>query len=101
MIESMQEDLDTTMYNTDDFAELITLNGVTVTALVGDIGNTTEQSLNVRGAELSCCVRVSEVESVVNGQSAVVRGVSYRVVGEPMADRLEWSFMLARDMVSL
>jgi len=101
LIDQISADLDAVFYNTDEFAETITLNGVTVSALVGDIDNTTEQSLNVHGAELSCCVRVSEVASVVNGQSAIVRGVNYRVIGDPVQDRLEWSFMLGKNLVSL
>lgn len=100
MFAQMQTDLDA-LYSLEEFAELITLAGVEVTAFVDTPAETSEQSLAIRNVSLSVSVRVSEVPSVVRGAVAVVRGITYRVLGDPQSDRLEWQLNLAQEMVSL
>ena len=99
-MEQQQEDLDA-IYIADEFAEVITLNGVTVLAMVSEPTETTEQFPAVRGVSLTVTVRVSEVMVVKQGDAVVVRGSTYRVLGDPQSDRLEWNLDLAQDMVSL
>ena len=99
-MEQQQEDLDA-IYIADEFAEVITLNGVTVLAMVSDPTETTEQFPAVRGVSLTVTVRVSEVVAVKQGDAVVVRGSTYRVLGDPQSDRLEWNLDLAQEMVSL
>lgn len=99
-MEQQQEDLDT-IYTADEFAEVITLNGVTVLAMVSDLTGTTEQFPAIRGVSLTVTVRVSEVIAVKQGDAVVVRGSTYRVLGDPQSDRLEWNLNLAQEMVSL
>ena len=79
-MEQQQEDLDA-IYIADEFAEVITLNGVTVLAMVSDPTETTEQFPAVRGVSLTVTVRVSEVVAVKQGDAVVVRGSTYRVLG--------------------
>ncbi len=99
-MEQQQEDLDA-IYTADEFAEVITLNGVAVLAMVSDPTETTEQFPAVRGVSLTVTVRVSEVMVVKQGDAVVVRGSTYRVLGDPQSDRLEWNLDLAQEMVSL
>lgn len=96
----MQSDLNA-IYTTDEFGELITLGGVEVVAILGQPEETSEQSLRVRNVELLATVRVSEVASVQNRTVAVVKGTTYRVLGDPLNDGLEWHLQLAQEMVSL
>jgi len=98
--EQQQSDLDA-IYTTDEFGEEITLGGSTVTAIVGEPDETTEQSLAVRGVGLTISVRVSEVPTVSRGVAVVVRGSTYRVLGDPQSDTLEWHLDLAQEMVTL
>jgi len=98
--EQQQADLDA-IYSTEEFAELITLDGVEVTALVGTPDATSERNLPIENVSLTASVRVSEVPSIARQASAVVRGVTYRVVGNPLNDTLEWQLNLSREMVTL
>lgn len=100
LLTDMQSDLDA-IYNTDEFAELITLDGVEVTGIVGIPDEISEQSIAVRNVALTLSVRVSEVASVGNRMLAVVGGKTYRVLGDPVSDGLEWNLNLAQEMVSL
>ncbi len=99
-LEQQQSDLDA-IYTTDEFAEEITLGGVTVIGLVGELDPTTEQFPSVRGVSLMVSVRVSEAPVVKRGDAVAVRGSTYRVLGDPQNDRLEWNLDLAQEMVSL
>ena len=99
-LEQQQDDLDA-MYCTDEFAEEIILNGVTVIGLVGGLNPSQEQFPAVRGVSLMVSVRVSEVMAVKRGDAVVVRGTTYRVLGDPQSDRLEWNLDLAQEMVTL
>jgi hypothetical protein len=95
LLTDMQSDLDA-IYTTDEFAEEITFNGVSgVLAMVGDLDDDSEQSPSIETTSLTINLRVSEVASVTRGQVAVIRGVSYLVIGQPLNDRLEWSVELA------
>jgi len=96
----MKSDLDA-IYTTDEFAETITLDGVEVLAIVGEPAETSEQAVAISNVELTASVRVSEAASVSNRSVAVVRGTTYRVLGDPLNDRLEWQLNLAREMVTL
>ena len=98
--EQMLSDLDA-IYTTDEFAELITLASVTVTAIIGIPEETSEQSLPVRNVALRLSVRVSEVAAVARNAVAVVGGTTYRVLGDPLHDGLEWNLDLAQEMVTL
>ena len=97
-LDQMRADLDA-IYTNGEFAEEITHNGTTVLAMVGDAAGNTEQYPAVRGASLSLSVRVSEVAEVANGDAMVVRGSTYKVIGDPTNDRLEWSVNLALNKV--
>lgn len=100
LLADMQSDLDA-IYTTDEFAEQITLNGVEgVLALVADLEEASEQPIQIETVGLSVSVRVNEVPSVSRGHVAVVRGVSYRVQGQPQNDRLEWQLELRKDLVA-
>lgn len=99
-LEQQREDLDA-IYSTDEFAEMITLRGVDVTALVGVPEETSEQYPNIQNVALTVSVRVSEVVAVRRGDAAVVRGTTYRVLGDPQSDRLEWYLDLEQEMVTL
>ena len=99
-MEQQQKDLDA-IYSTDEFAEEITLAGVTVIGLVGELNPTAEQFPAVRNVSLMVSVRVSEVTAVKRGDAVVVRGTTYRVLGDPQSDRLEWNLDLNQEMVTL
>ncbi|MCK4620719.1 MAG: hypothetical protein KAT62_00750 [Desulfuromonadales bacterium] len=98
--EQMQSDLDA-IYTSDEFAELIMLAGATVTAIIGIPEETSEQSIAVRNVALTLSVRVSEVPVVNRGAVAVIGGATYRVLGDPLNDGLEWNLDLAQEMVTL
>ena len=99
-LEQLRTDLDA-IYSLDEFAEEIVINGVTVTGLIGEMNPTEEQFPAVRGTSLIASVRVSEVPSINPGDAVVVRGVNYRILGDPQSDRLEWNLDLAQEMVTL
>ena len=99
-LEQQQEDLNA-IYSTDEFAEMITLGGVEVTALVGLPEGTSEQYPVIKNVVLTVSVRTSEVLAVKRGDAAVVRGSTYRVLGDPQSDRLEWNLDLVQEMVKL
>ncbi len=99
-MEQQQADLDA-IYSTEEFAEEIILNDVTVLGLVGELNPSQEQFPAVRGVSLMVSVRVSEVMAVKRGDAVVVRGTTYRVLGDPQSDRLEWNLDLAQEMVTL
>ena len=99
-MEQLQDDLDA-IYSTDEFAEEVSLDGVTVIGLVGEPNETTEQFPSIRGVSLTVNLRVSEVLAIKPGAAVIVRGITYRVLGDPQHDRLEWHLDLAQEMVSL
>ena len=99
-LEQQQSDLDA-IYTVEEFAEEIILNGVTVLAIVGVPGQTSEQFPAIRGVSLMVDVRVSEVLAVKPGAPVIVRGDTYRVLGDPQHDRFEWHLDLAQEMVTL
>jgi hypothetical protein len=90
LLTDMQSDLDA-IYTIDEFAEAITFNGTEVLALVGDLDEDSEQSPSIETTSVNISLRVSEVTSVARGQVAVIRGVTYQVIGNPQNDRLEWT----------
>lgn len=101
LLADMQSDLDA-IYTTDEFAEEITLNGVAgVLAIVSDLEEASEQSIQIETVGLFISVRVSEVPTVNRNAVAIVRGVSYRVQGQPLNDRLEWQLELRKDLVAV
>jgi len=99
-MEQQQADLDA-IYSTEEFAETVVVNGASVIGMVGFLDPTTEQPLNIRGLSITVSVRVSEVSIVKRGDPVVVRGLTYRVLGDPQNDRLEWFLDLAQELVTL
>ena len=99
-MEQQQVDLDA-IYSTEEFAEAVVVNGASVIGMVGFPDPTTEQPLNIRGLSITVSVRVSEVSIVKRGDPVVVRGLTYRVLGDPQNDRLEWFLDLAQELVTL
>ena len=99
-MEQQQEDLDA-IYTADEFAETVVVNGASVIGMVGFLDPTTEQSLNIRGLSITVSVRINEVSIVKRGDPVVVRGLTYRVLGDPQNDRLEWFLDLAQELVTL
>lgn len=64
------------MFSTDDFAETVTINGSTVSAI---LENREEEILGDYGIYKVALVRESDIDSAPHGDSVVISGTTYEI----------------------